>query len=108
MKDEYVWHLKYSPDQARVPAGSPEGGQFTSGSGNVPKIVQHDELGRLRGDVAAQITPELANHLLNAGAYSRTVERLFDGFYDGKPRTADELLAMSVEEINRLTSKRYS
>ncbi|MFO1149190.1 MAG: hypothetical protein U1E62_12525 [Alsobacter sp.] len=28
-----LWLRKYSPDQPRVPAGNPDGGQWTSGSG---------------------------------------------------------------------------
>ena len=31
--------LRYSPDQPRVPAGSPEGGQFTDGDTGSPRDV---------------------------------------------------------------------
>lgn len=37
---DWEWRLerKYSPDQPRVPAGSPEGGRWTSGGGGIAKV----------------------------------------------------------------------
>lgn len=40
----YVWSLKYSPDQPRVPAGSSEGGRWTDGDVGWPSVPDESEL----------------------------------------------------------------
>ncbi len=46
--------LKYSPDQPRVPAGSSDGGQWTSGNG-----AQSSRRIRLAGEIPTNDTPEV-------------------------------------------------
>jgi hypothetical protein len=57
----------YDPSQPRAPAGSPDGGQWTSGSGTVNEATQGPDTGEARGDlplsgreiqIATPISPE--------------------------------------------------
>ncbi|AVO44043.1 hypothetical protein C6569_02610 [Phreatobacter cathodiphilus] len=45
-------HRRYDPDQPRVPAGSPDGGQWTNGGGSSPR-----EMTMRRGTPLSQATP---------------------------------------------------
>ena len=66
-------HRRYGPNQPRVPAGSAEGGQWTSGGATSPR-----EMTARRGTPLAEATPRqlaaiaVATKIPSAGIYART------------------------------------
>ncbi len=91
---QLTYALKYDPNQPRVPAGSPEGGQWTSGGGSTVGAVFAD---------AGQVLSDAEPDPIRAGAQYAQVNNAPTGF-STIDETTDSLLKTLTQVSNSLPS----
>jgi hypothetical protein len=93
------WRKAYNPNQPRVPAGNPNGGQWTKIGDSFGRDHALDNIGDSPGRTDDRIISDATDSLVIGGRYAARNERRGPGPF--LRRIGDKLLALSEDQANR-------